>query len=83
MADDYDSPWKDAIERYFPDFLHFFFPQAHAQIDWRQPLHFLDKELRKVVRDAALGKRYVDKLVRVTLLDGALEWVYVHLEIQG
>ncbi len=83
MADDYDSPWKDAIERYFADFLHFFFPKAHAQIDWHQPLHFLDKELSKVVRDAALGKRYVDKLVRVTLLGGAQEWVYVHLEIQG
>ncbi|MEK0429670.1 MAG: hypothetical protein RL001_2197, partial [Pseudomonadota bacterium] len=20
MSDDYDSPWKEAIERYFPDF---------------------------------------------------------------
>ena len=33
MADDYDTPWKEAIERYFADFLHFYFPLAHAQID--------------------------------------------------
>ncbi|KAF0110105.1 MAG: hypothetical protein FD149_1322, partial [Rhodospirillaceae bacterium] len=23
--DDYDSPWKEAIERYLPEFLAFFF----------------------------------------------------------
>ncbi len=83
MADDYDSPWKDAIERYFPDFLHFYFPHAHALIDWSQPLRFMDNELRKVVRDAALGKRFVDKLIQVSLLVGVSELVYVHLEIQS
>ena len=31
---DYDSPWKTVLERYFPDFLLFFFPAAHAGIDW-------------------------------------------------
>lgn len=83
MVDDYDSPWKDAIERYFPDFLHFYFPRAHALIDWSQPLRFLDNELRTVVRDAALGKRFVDKLIQVSLMGGARELVYVHLEIQS
>ncbi|MEY4209528.1 MAG: hypothetical protein RLZZ20_2680, partial [Pseudomonadota bacterium] len=29
MPDDYDSPWKEAIERYFPDFMHFYFPAAY------------------------------------------------------
>jgi hypothetical protein len=83
MADDYDTPWKEAIERYFADFLHFYFPLAHAQIDWSQPPVFLDKELRAVVQDAELGKRFVDKLVRVTRQGGLPEWVYVHLEVQG
>ena len=83
MADDYDSPWKEAIERYFADFLHFYFPLAHAQIDWSQPYVFLDQELRAVVHDAELGKRFVDKLVRVTRQGGEAEWVYVHLEVQG
>jgi hypothetical protein len=30
VADDYDSPWKGAIEHYFNDCLAFFFPQAAA-----------------------------------------------------
>ncbi len=44
MADDYDSPWKEAIERYCPDFMHFYFPAAHAHIDWSQPYLFLDQD---------------------------------------
>ena len=31
-GDDYDSPWKDAIERAFPEFMEFHFPAAHAGI---------------------------------------------------
>ncbi len=31
---DYDSPWKEALDRYFEAFLLFFFPQTHADIDW-------------------------------------------------
>jgi hypothetical protein len=31
--DDYDSPWKEAIHRFFPDFLQFFYPQVHQDID--------------------------------------------------
>ena len=82
-ADDYDSPWKEAIERHLPDFLAFFFPAAHAQVDWSKPITFLDQGLRAVARDAELGTRYVDKLVELTQLDGQPEKVYVHLEVQG
>ncbi len=83
MADDYDSPWKEAIEQFFADFLAFYFPDAHAQIDWGQPLLFLEQELRSAVRDAEVGKRVVDKLARVTRRGGSEEWIYIHLEIQG
>lgn len=83
LADQYDSPWKEAIERHFADFLQFFFPAAHALVDWSKPVTFLDQELRAVVRDAELGNRYVDKLVELTRLDGQAEKVYVHLEVQG
>jgi len=31
---DYDSPWKEMLERYFPEFMAFFFPKAHHEIDW-------------------------------------------------
>jgi hypothetical protein len=36
QQDDYDSPWKETIEHYFEDFILFFFPTAHDQIDWSQ-----------------------------------------------
>jgi predicted transposase YdaD len=49
--DDYDSPWKDAITRYLPEFMAFYFPDAHAEIDWSRPHRFLDQELAQVVRD--------------------------------
>ena len=26
--DDYDSPWKDAVEHAFPEFIDFYFPDA-------------------------------------------------------
>lgn len=83
VADDYDSPWKEAIERHFADFLQFYFPLAHAAIDWSQPVDFLEQELRGVTSDALLGKRVVDKLVRVVVHDGRHEWLYIHLEVQG
>ena len=83
INDEYDSPWKEAVVLYFPEFMGFYFPAAYAEIDWTQEYVFLDKELRAVVRDAQLGKRFVDKLVRVTLLSGGQKWVYIHIEVQG
>jgi hypothetical protein len=80
---DYDSPWKEALERYFPQFMAFFFPEAHADIAWEQGYDFLDKELEKVVRDAELGRRLVDKLVRVWRRGGDERLVIVHIEVQG
>jgi len=81
---DYDSPWKDVIERYFPEFMAFFFPAAYAAIDWEQGYTFLDKELQQVVREAEIGPRRVDKLVQVTRrIDGRKMQVLVHVEVQG
>ena len=81
--DDYDTPWKEAVERYFPEFMAFYFPAAHAQIDWGQGHSFLEQELQAITQDAELGKRFVDKLVRVTRLTGQEDWIYIHLEVQG
>ena len=49
-ADDYDTPWKDAVTRYFPEFMAFYFPDASAQIDWARGYTFLDQELAQVGR---------------------------------
>lgn len=81
--DQYDSPWKEVIERYFPEFMAFYFPDAYAEIDWSKEHVFLDQELRAVVQDAELGKRFVDRLVRVNVLNGCESWIYIHVEVQG
>ena len=83
MNDHYDSPWKEAIEHYFPEFMAFYFPDAYTAIDWSKEHVFLDQELRAVVQDAELGTRFVDKLVRVTELGGEESWIYIHVEVQG
>lgn len=80
---DYDSPWKEILDDYFEDFMIFFFPDAHAAIDWARGVEFFDKELQKIVADAALGRRYADKLVKVWLQNGAEVWVMIHVEVQG
>ncbi|NJN63790.1 MAG: cytosolic protein [Acidobacteria bacterium] len=82
-ADDYDSPWKEVLEQFFPEFMAFFFPDADRLIDWSKGYEFLDQELRAVVQDAELGRRFVDKLVRVTLLTGEEDFLYIHIEVQG
>jgi hypothetical protein len=46
---DYDGPWKEALRRFFPAFLAFFFAKVYADIDWRRKFEFLDKELQKIV----------------------------------
>lgn len=83
VTDDYDSPWKEAVEHYFPEFMAFYFPDAYAEIDWSKGYDFLDQELRALSQDAELGKRFVDKLVKVTLLNGDEKWIYIHIEVQG
>jgi hypothetical protein len=80
---DYDSPWKDILERYLPDFLAFFFTSAHTDIDWSAGYVWLDKELQQIARDAELGRRYADKLVQVRRRDGDDAWVLIHIEVQG
>jgi hypothetical protein len=82
-TDDYDSPWKEALTRYFPEFLDFYFPLAYQAIDWTQPHTFLDQELAQIVRDGEIGKRRIDRLVQVTTLTSEIEWVYIHIEVQS
>jgi hypothetical protein len=70
-APDYDSPWKEILDTFFEAFMVFFFQAAHAAIDWQRGLEFFDKELQKITADAAVGRRYVDKLAKVWLKSGA------------
>jgi len=77
------TEWKEAVEHYFPELMAFYFPTAYAEIDWSKEHVFMDQELRAIVQDAELGKRYVDKLVRVMLLTEDERWIYIHIEVQG
>jgi hypothetical protein len=83
QSTDYDSPWKEIIELYFPRFLEFFFTLAYNAIDWTRPYEFLDTELQQLEPDAEIGRRFVDKVAKVWLLDGEEAWVLVHVEVQG
>jgi hypothetical protein len=82
-AADYDSPWKEALDRFFEAFLAFFFPRIHADIDWTRGYETLDKELQPIVRRSKHGRRYVDKLVKVWLKSGEEKWLLIHIEVQG
>ena len=83
MSDTYDSPWKEILELYFFEFLDFFFPAIHRQVDRDRGYVCLDKELEPVVRDAAAGSNLADKLIRVYRLDGEEQDVLVHIEVQS
>ncbi|MFW6360013.1 MAG: transposase [Chroococcales cyanobacterium] len=83
FADDYDSPWKEAITDYFQDFIRFFFPTIETNIDWNRGYEFLDTELQQITRDAEIGKREADKLVKVWRLNGQETWVLIHIEVQS
>ncbi|MFT4103123.1 MAG: transposase, partial [Burkholderiaceae bacterium] len=81
--DAFDSPWKDAIEQAFPEFLAFYFPAAHRGIDWVRGHTFLGTELRGILREADAGVRHADQLVQVHRKRGGPGWVYVHVEVQA
>lgn len=71
------------LEDLFEDFIAFFFPRIHQDVDWFRGYQFLDQELRKILKSSATSKRIVDKLVKVFLKDGSEEWLLIHIEIQG
>ncbi len=83
MDQDFDSPWKDVLEAYFREFMAFFFPWIEKGIAWDKRYQFLDKEFQSIVKDAEIGRRYLDKLVRVWRKNGLETWVLIHVEIQA
>jgi hypothetical protein len=77
----FDSPWKEILDLYLEQFFAFFFARIHAEIDWARGYEPLDKELQQIVRE--LGRRTVDKLVKVWRTTGEVMWVLVHIEVQA
>jgi len=57
--DDYDSPWKDAVEHYFPELMAFYFPMAYAEIDWSK----IFQEIESIERREDM--RYINSVQRM------------------
>lgn len=79
---DFDGAWKVALERHFEAFLELCFPDIHNDIDWTQPLRFLETELQQVVPYDNIGKQRVDKLVEVVLRAGGSVWLLIYIQSQ-
>ena len=78
-----DSPWKNVLDSCFKEFIEFFYPAIHSDIDWTKAPLFLDNELRQIIKESKTGRRYVDKLVKVYRKSGEERWVLTHIEVQG
>ncbi len=84
VRDDFDGAWKNMLtEERFASFAAFFLPEMHDRIDWTRGVDFLEQELRAITRKSKRGNRSVDRLARVWLLDGAEQWILIHVEIQS
>ena len=83
MRNDFDSPWKEAISLHFQDFLEFFFPEIHVDVDWSKGHEFLESELQAISREAEHGRRHADSLVRVQRQSGTFQLVFIHIEVQS
>ena len=84
MADalGHDSPWKTALDQFPRSLLELTFPEAAASIDWSVEPKSLEQELREITPDSEVGAKRVDKLLKVRLLDGTDQWLYIHIEVQ-
>jgi Domain of unknown function (DUF4351) len=78
----FDAPWKEILEAYFAEFVAFFFPAVHDQIDWAKGFEFMDGELQQLAREAETSRLYADKLVKVYWLDGSEQFILLHVEVQ-
>jgi hypothetical protein len=82
-AAEFDGPWKEALDLYFRQFAELLFGHLIGDVDWEQPIEFLDKELQKIAPEAEAGRGSVDKLVRVWTRSGFPQNVLVHVEVQS
>ena len=80
---DYDSPWKDILERFSLNLQAFSSPLFIRALTGIGNSTFLDKEFQQLVRDSEMGRRLADKLVRVHTLDGSPLMLLIHVEVQG
>lgn len=81
----YDSAWKEVIEKLFENFLGFFFPGFHRAIDFSKKVDFLDTGMRPILPFNKEGDIAADVLVKVHLKNGTYTYIciFIHIEVQG
>ena len=78
-----DLLWKAIIEDLPEEFIRFFYSPYVDLIDFSRKVEFLDTELQRISRGLKKGKRIVDKLIKVYLKDGSIQWFVIHVEVQN
>jgi hypothetical protein len=78
----HDSPWKVTVEQFTRSLLEVTFPEVAAGIDWSVQLESLEQELHEITPASEIGAKRVDKLLKVRLLNGTDQWLYLHIEVQ-
>ena len=63
--------WKELITEFFEEFIGFFFPEVHREIDFSSSFKSLNPELRG--EEVAKGLRVADLLFEVTLKKGKVK----------
>ncbi|BBE08977.1 Uncharacterized protein MCB1EB_0816 [Mycoavidus cysteinexigens] len=78
-----DAAWKNALNAYFPEFMQFFYQELAQKIAWEAKYEMLDQELQRFTEKSQIGKRLVDKLIKVRLKNGVECYLLLHIEVQG
>jgi hypothetical protein len=79
---EYDGPWKTALEVGFDLFLMLFLLDLYEIVDWTRDHTALDQELQKLMPESATGVRRVDKLFRA-VRKGSRDPRFFHVEAQA
>lgn len=72
-------PWQTAIEAYFAEFMQFFYPLAHSEINWKQPVQFLTEASHQLQQQLPMTEASLQSLVSVTLNTGQLCQLYIFI----
>ena len=79
---EFDGPWKHALEIAFDLFLRLFLLDLHEIVDWVKDHGSQDQELQKLTPASATGVRRVDKLFKAFHKDTD-DPRYFHVEAQS
>ena len=75
------NPLEEMLEFYFYDFLAFFFPEIHREIDWQRGYSRLDHRLELPGENPAATGHMANKLIKVWHLSGEERIFFIHLDL--